>query len=100
MRLREWKKNRNFAGPICGTMRAYGHMYMKKSEFTSQEEEMIQQQFQQLLLDYANTSHRQKVEIITHAFEFAKAAHNGVRRLSGEPYIIHPHNRMKYQFLL
>ena len=71
-------------------MRAYGRMYMKKSEFTSQEEEMIQQQFQQLLLDYANTSHRQKVEIITHAFEFAKAAHNGVRRLSGEPYIMHP----------
>ncbi len=63
---------------------------MKISEFTQEEEEMIQAQFQELLDDYAHTSHRQKIEIITKAYEFAKAAHNGVRRLSGEPYIMHP----------
>ena len=32
----------------------------------------------------------QKVEIITKAFNFAKQAHKGVRRRSGEPYILHP----------
>lgn len=30
------------------------------------------------------------MEIITKAFNFAKQAHKGVRRLSGEPYIMHP----------
>lgn len=27
---------------------------------------------------------------IYHAYEFTKAAHAGVKRLSGEPYIVHP----------
>jgi GTP pyrophosphokinase len=30
------------------------------------------------------------VDIITKAFHFARQAHKGVRRLSGEPYIMHP----------
>jgi len=51
---------------------------------------MIQREFEALLDDYAHTPHRQKVELITHAFNFAKQAHYGVRRLSGEPYILHP----------
>ncbi|MBQ9439211.1 MAG: bifunctional (p)ppGpp synthetase/guanosine-3',5'-bis(diphosphate) 3'-pyrophosphohydrolase [Paludibacteraceae bacterium] len=55
-----------------------------------QEEQMIQQEFQALLNDYANTAHKQKIELITRAFEFAKSAHQGVRRRSGEPYIMHP----------
>ncbi|MBQ0137546.1 MAG: RelA/SpoT family protein [Bacteroidales bacterium] len=63
---------------------------MKTSEFTSEEEQHIQEAFDLLLRDYAASHHRQKVEIITRAFEFAKQAHNGVRRLSGEPYIMHP----------
>ncbi len=54
------------------------------------EEAMIQQEFDALLQDYAATRHKQKVEIITRAFEFAKSAHHGVRRRSGEPYIMHP----------
>ena len=49
------------------------------------EEAMIQQEFDALLQDYAATRHKQKVEIITRAFEFAKNAHHGVRRRSGEP---------------
>ena len=36
------------------------------------------------------SKHRKKVDIITKAFNFAKHAHKGVRRLSGEPYIMHP----------
>ena len=51
---------------------------------------MIQREFEALLDDYAHTPHRQKVELITHAFNFAYKAHYGVRRLSGEPYIMHP----------
>ena len=63
---------------------------MQKSEFTQAEEQMIQREFEALLEDYAHTPHRQKVELITHAFNFAHRAHYGVRRLSGEPYILHP----------
>jgi len=63
---------------------------MQKSDFTVAEEEMIQREFEALLDDYAHTPHRQKVELITHAFNFAHKAHYGVRRLSGEPYILHP----------
>lgn len=55
-----------------------------------QEEEMIQKEFHALLADYAATAHKQKVEIITRAFEFANKAHHGVKRRSGEPYIMHP----------
>ena len=51
---------------------------------------MIQREFDALLADYAATPHRQKTELITHAFNFAHKAHYGVRRLSGEPYILHP----------
>ncbi len=63
---------------------------MQKSEFTPEEEQMIQREFEALLDDYAHTPHRQKVELITHAFNFSYKAHYGVRRLSGEPYIMHP----------
>lgn len=51
---------------------------------------MIQREFDALLTDYSKTLHRQKVELITRAFEFAKQAHAGIRRRSGEPYIMHP----------
>lgn len=63
---------------------------MQNSEFTHEEQELIQREFEALLDDYSHTRHRQKVEIITRAFEFANKAHYGVRRLSGEPYIMHP----------
>ena len=63
---------------------------MQKSEFSQEENLMIQREFEALLDDYAHTPHRQKVELITHAFNFAYKAHYGVRRLSGEPYIMHP----------
>ena len=55
-----------------------------------QEQEMINNEFKALLNDYAATQHKQKVEIITKAFEFANKAHNGTKRRSGEPYIMHP----------
>ena len=55
-----------------------------------QEEKMIYDAFRKLLDTYLASNHRKKVDIITRAFNFAKQAHKGVRRLSGEPYIMHP----------
>ena len=56
----------------------------------SPDEQMIQDGFNDLLQDYLNSNHRRKVERITKAFNFAKQAHDGVKRRSGEPYIMHP----------
>ena len=54
------------------------------------DEQMIQEAYQDLLDGYLRSNHRKKVEIIERAFQFAKKAHAGVRRRSGEPYIMHP----------
>lgn len=54
------------------------------------EEELIQQEFDALLEEYRNSNHWQKFELITKAFNFANAAHKGIKRRSGEPYIMHP----------
>lgn len=55
-----------------------------------QEDELVQSAFNELINDYLATKHRKRVEIITKAFNFARQAHKGIRRLSGEPYIMHP----------
>ncbi|MEZ7866610.1 MAG: RelA/SpoT family protein [Paludibacteraceae bacterium] len=54
------------------------------------DEELIQKEFEGLLQDYLSSNHRKKVDLITKAFNFAHAAHKGVKRRSGEPYILHP----------
>ena len=54
------------------------------------EELMVDEAFQHLLDSYISSRHRKKVDIITKAFNFARQAHKGVKRLSGEPYIMHP----------
>lgn len=56
----------------------------------SADEQMIQDGFNDLLNDYLNSNHRRKIERITKAFNFANQAHAGVKRRSGEPYIMHP----------
>lgn len=65
---------------------------MAEYKITSPEEEdrMIEEAYQEVLQAYLASNHRKKVEIIERAFRFAKAAHKGVRRRSGEPYILHP----------
>lgn len=57
---------------------------------TTEEELLIEQEFNALIDDYLKTNHRRKVDIITKAFMLAKEAHKGVRRRSGELYISHP----------
>jgi GTP pyrophosphokinase len=54
------------------------------------DDQLINEAFQKLLNDYKSSRHRKKVDLITKAFNFARQAHKGVRRLSGEPYIMHP----------
>ena len=60
---------------------------MKREEADAQ---LINDAFQHLLDTYMASRHRKKIDIITKAFNFARQAHKGVRRLSGEPYIMHP----------
>ncbi len=63
----------------------------KISEFTQQDYEVIAR-------DYADLKEAAKkrcadmteLEVVQKAFEFANEAHKGVRRRSGEPYILHP----------
>ena len=65
---------------------------MDEETMTQEErdDQLINGAFQQLLNDYLSSRHRKKVDLITKAFNFARQAHKGVRRLSGEPYIMHP----------
>ncbi|MCH5318512.1 MAG: bifunctional (p)ppGpp synthetase/guanosine-3',5'-bis(diphosphate) 3'-pyrophosphohydrolase [Paramuribaculum sp.] len=64
---------------------------MEKMLMTPEEEDrLIESEFQDLLNGYLRSNHRKKVEIIERAFRFAKKAHGGIRRRSGEPYILHP----------
>lgn len=64
---------------------------MNEQNLREQEDErMVNEAFQRLLNTYLQSHHRKKVDLITKAFNFARKAHEGVRRLSGEPYIMHP----------
>lgn len=57
---------------------------------SSKDDQIINGAYKVLLDSYLASNHRRKVEIIERAFNFARDAHNGVRRRSGEPYILHP----------
>ena len=64
---------------------------MDKRTYTPEDEErIIEEAFQDVLDGYLKSNHRKKVEIIERAYRFAKEAHKGIRRRSGEPYILHP----------
>ena len=54
------------------------------------DEKCVDEAFQDLLDGYLRSNHRKKIDIIKRAFNFAREAHKGVRRRSGEPYIMHP----------
>ena len=59
--------------------------------FTEQDNQLIEKEFEVLrLASLKRCANQGEYEIVLKAFDFAKAAHNGVRRRSGEPYIIHP----------
>ncbi len=62
----------------------------KDNEREAADIQMVNEAYQRLLDSYLSSPHRKKVDIINKAFNFARQAHKGVRRLSGEPYIMHP----------
>ncbi len=67
-----------------------GEQKLTDTEREAADAKMVDDAFKRLLDSYLASPHRKKVDIITKAFNFARQAHKGVRRLSGEPYIIHP----------
>jgi GTP pyrophosphokinase len=54
------------------------------------EDDQVHKAYEALLDSYGRSNHRKKFEIINKAFKFADQAHKGVKRRSGEPYILHP----------
>ena len=55
-----------------------------------EENKIIDEAYQALINSYLSSSHRKHVERIEKAYRFARRAHEGIRRRSGEPYILHP----------
>ena len=63
----------------------------KISEFTTQDYEVIARDCADLMEAARKRCHDfEELEVIQKAFDFANEAHKGVRRRSGEPYILHP----------
>ena len=63
----------------------------KISEFNQQDYEVIARDYADLKeAARKRCSDAEELELIQKAFEFANEAHKGVRRRSGEPYILHP----------
>ena len=63
----------------------------KISEFTQADFEVIARDYADLMeAARKRCQNNEELEIINKAFEFANEAHKGVRRRSGEPYILHP----------
>ncbi|MEG2791574.1 MAG: RelA/SpoT family protein [Odoribacter sp.] len=54
------------------------------------EQEQIKEAFEDLLKSMKKDTSKENKQKIKEAFEFANEAHKGVRRRSGEPYIMHP----------
>ena len=63
---------------------------LKDQQREAADNKMIEDAFNEVLKIYLASRHRRKIDIINKAFNFARQAHKGVRRLSGEPYIMHP----------
>lgn len=66
-------------------------MTMSISEFTQQDYEVIARDYADLKESAVKRcANQSEMEVVQKAFEFANEAHKGVRRRSGEPYILHP----------
>lgn len=66
-------------------------MDLTTTQYSPEEEDrMIEDAFRDVLNGYLASNHRKKVEMIERAYRFARDAHKGIRRRSGEPYILHP----------
>ena len=60
-------------------------------DFTQSDYDLINKEFEELrLASLRRCASQEEYDGVIKAFEFANEAHKGVRRRSGEPYIIHP----------
>jgi GTP pyrophosphokinase len=57
---------------------------------TEIEKREIDDLFEEVLKSFTRPLTPENVQLIQKAYHFASSAHMGVRRRSGEPYIIHP----------
>lgn len=63
----------------------------KISEFRQQDYEVIAREYADLMeAARKRCNDQQELDMIQKAFDFANEAHKGVRRRSGDPYILHP----------
>ena len=61
------------------------------TEFTKNDYDLIQRDYAELMeWVRKRVTDPVQLETVNKAFEFANSAHNGVRRRSGEPYMLHP----------
>ena len=61
------------------------------TEFTKNDYDLIQRDYAELMeWVRKRVTDPAQLETVGKAFEFANSAHNGVRRRSGEPYMLHP----------
>ena len=59
--------------------------------FTDEDFKLIEREFEGLRISSRNRcADEEQYQLVLKAFEFANEAHKGVRRRSGEPYILHP----------
>ena len=63
---------------------------MKESISEIEEEELIRKEFDELVAICPKCQTQKGYKLVKKAFELAHDAHKGVRRKSGEPYILHP----------
>lgn len=60
-------------------------------DFTQADHDLINREFEELrLASLKRCASQEEYEAVLKAFDFANDAHKGVRRRSGEPYILHP----------
>ena len=60
-------------------------------DFTNEDYQLINKEFESLrVLAQKRCATEEQYQGVIKAFEFANEAHKGVRRRSGEPYILHP----------
>lgn len=74
------------AETVAGTLQLKGDDNL----IMNQDSQMIEAAYRRLVDTYLDSPHRKKVDFVEKAFNFAREAHEGVCRLSGEPYIMHP----------
>ena len=60
------------------------------TELNQEEIKVIEERFEDLLNYYKSVNPAGNLSIVKKAFQFSFQAHAGMRRRSGEPYIIHP----------